>query len=73
MSDTKGASVLISIPREIYERIKRRIEGTEFQSVENYIMYVLEQVTSEASVKHEVYSDEDKKNIEGRLRALGYI
>ena len=62
----------ISISDEIYEKIKKRVKDTDFKSVEEYVNFVLQEVISEVE-KEPVLSKEEKEEVKGRLRALGYL
>ena len=61
--------VKINIPKEIYHKIKERIQGTSFESVDEYIALMLENEFPEET--H--YSKEEEELIRERLRRLGYI
>ncbi len=65
----------VSIPVQLYEKIKKRIEGTGFTSVSDYVTYVLREVLAslEEEEKEEVFSKEEEEKIKERLRALGYL
>ncbi len=66
----------ISIPKVLAEKIKKKTEGTGFNSVSSYVTYVLRQVISESSAqgeKKEAFSEEDEKKVKERLRSLGYL
>ena len=54
--------VNISIPRPLYERCERTIEGTGFRSVTEFIVFIT----------RETLGTQDN-DIQERLRALGYI
>lgn len=66
--------VAIEIPRRLYEEIKKRVEesGGEFKSVEDYVVFVLEEVLREEEAET-VFTPEEEEEIKRRLRALGYI
>ena len=68
-------SIPVPIPAKLYLKIKKRIKSTEFRSVQDYVVYVLEEVISSLEAEEEVkaFSDEDEKKIKDRLRALGYL
>jgi len=61
----------ISIPAQLFERIKEEIKGTGL-SVSSYITYVLKETLAE-SEEEESLTKEDEKLVKTRLRALGYI
>ncbi|MFP3950626.1 MAG: CopG family transcriptional regulator [Candidatus Bathyarchaeia archaeon] len=61
--------IKIKIPKELYEKIREKIDGTSFGSVEEYITMKLE---NDFPMEQE-YSDEEEKIIRERLRRLGYI
>ncbi|MBS3158441.1 CopG family transcriptional regulator [Candidatus Woesearchaeota archaeon] len=69
----------ISIPKPLAEKIKKRCEGTGFNSVSSYVTYVLRQVLSnmeqetENKEQKEAFSEEDEKKVKQRLRSLGYL
>jgi len=61
--------VSICIPRSLYNKIREKIAGTSFSSVEEYVTRKLEnEFPSEV-----VYSKEEEEMIRERLRRLGYI
>ncbi len=67
---TEGSDkISVSIPRDLYEKIAEKIEGTSFTSVNDYVVAKLENdFPSEP-----VYSKEEEELIKERLRKLGYI
>lgn len=67
MSDKK-----VSIPGPLYEKIAERCEGTGFESVSEYVTFVLREVVEEEEEEEE-FSEEDEKKVKERLRALGYM
>ena len=74
MTDNKYTTV--SIPSPLAEKIKKRMEGTGFNSISSYVTYVLRQVISsiEDEERHkQAFSKEDEEKVKDRLRALGYL
>jgi len=71
MSEDK---VAIYVPKSLYEKLKKQVEesGGEFKSVEEYVLFVLNELVSEEE-EGEVYSPEEEEEIKKRLRALGYL
>ncbi|RLJ01452.1 MAG: CopG family transcriptional regulator [Candidatus Aenigmatarchaeota archaeon] len=63
----------VLVPTHIVEKIKKRIQGTEFETVSDYIAYVLREVLEETEEEEGVYSKEDEEKVKERLRALGYL
>ncbi|RLA76041.1 MAG: CopG family transcriptional regulator [Deltaproteobacteria bacterium] len=65
----------IRIPTRLIEEIEERIGATEFESVEEYVTFVLEEVIKDVDEEEpeEVFSEEDEAKVKERLRALGYL
>jgi Arc/MetJ-type ribon-helix-helix transcriptional regulator len=64
----------IQIPTDLANKIKKRIEGTGFDSISSYVTYVLKEIMSESEEKtEEVFTKEDEEKVKNRLRALGYL
>ncbi|MFC2060955.1 CopG family transcriptional regulator [Elusimicrobiota bacterium] len=64
----------IKIPKILYNSIKKRIEGTGFSSVTDFIVYVMRDIVSCGNLQKE--SSLTKKEIEQirkRLQSLGYL
>ena len=67
--------VTIKIPRPLYERILKSIEGSGFSSATDFIVYVLRDVMSGAGEKqHEgELTREELEAIKQRLKNLCYL
>ncbi|MFW5907283.1 MAG: CopG family transcriptional regulator [Candidatus Natronoplasma sp.] len=65
----------VSIPKPLAKKVKKRMEGTGFNSMSSYVTYVLRQVISsmEEEEQAEEFSEEDEEKVKERLRALGYL
>jgi len=65
----------IKIPKDLIQRIEEHIKQTEFESVDDYATFVLEEVIKEVSEDEpeEIFSEEDEEKVKERLRALGYL
>jgi len=59
----KNKYVTISIPEELYSRVKKAIDGTGFRSVTEYMVFV---------TRESLMGSEDDK-VKDRLQALGYL
>lgn len=65
----------VDLPEPIVARVRNRLPETEFESVESYVGYVLEEVleTVEAETGDDEFEPVDEAEIERRLRELGYL
>jgi len=61
--------VAVMIPRELHDKIKEKIAGTSFTSVEEYVVLKLENEFPDETE----YTEEEEQIIRERLRRLGYI
>lgn len=58
----------------LYDRIEERVHATEFNSVEDYVTYVLEEILREEDSEEEpTFSEAEEEEVKKRLRALGYL
>ncbi|MFX0096366.1 MAG: CopG family transcriptional regulator [Candidatus Hodarchaeota archaeon] len=73
MSDKERKFVSIKIPAQLYERIKKRLNETDFSSVSDYVAYVLREVLASLEEDYEVFTEEEEKKVKERLRSLGYL
>jgi len=55
--------VNIPVPKPLYERLVKTLEGSGYRSVTEYIIFLI----------RKVLPDLESKETERRLRALGYI
>lgn len=70
----KGEFTPISVPTQLFKKIKERIEGTGFDSVSSYVTYILQEVvSSEEEEKEKPYTKEEEEKVKERLKALGYL
>ena len=66
--------VTIKIPRPLYNRIKKIVEGSGFNSVTEFIVYVLRDIASSStSPDEEQLTKEELTAIRRRLKTLGYL
>lgn len=75
MSQNNDLERQVRIPRHIVSRIEDRVESTDFESVSEYVEFVLEEVVSRVEQRHETESADviDEEEIESRLKSLGYL
>jgi hypothetical protein len=64
----------IRLPATLVEKCEARIDGTEFDSVEAYVRFVMGAVVADAD-DPDIQTDEDSgvdEDVEDRLASLGY-
>ncbi len=63
------------LPAELYDRIEERVKATEFNSISEYVIFVMEEVLKEEEEDEgeKALSKEDEKDVRDRLRSLGYV
>jgi len=62
----------LSLPPELYQRIEERVRATGFESVDEYVIFVLEEVLREDE-EGTVLSEQEDEEVKKRLRSLGYL
>lgn len=66
--------VTIKIPRELYLKLGKMVEGTGFSSVTEFIVFVMRSLSSSGEIKGEDrLTNEEVRAIRERLRRLGYL
>lgn len=63
----------ISIPRPLYDKLKKVIKGTGFTSVSDYVTFILRELLKTGKPEEEPFTNEDEERIKESLRALGYL
>ncbi|MCD6222415.1 MAG: CopG family transcriptional regulator [Thermoplasmata archaeon] len=63
----------IEIPETLAKKIEDMIKDTSFNSISDYITYVLEELLEDMEEEEETFSEEEEEKIKERLRALGYL
>ena len=62
----------VSIPDDLYEKIKAKLDEYGFKTVDEYVVFVLKGLLEEEEEKP-VFSEEEEEMIKKRLRDLGYL
>ncbi len=71
---TEKDKVTIKIPRQLYDNLSHIIEGRGFNSVTEFIVYVLRDLISSRSIKKEPsLTKEEIEMVKKRLKSLGYL
>lgn len=67
--------VTIKIPRVLYEKVQKVIEGSGFSSPTDFIVYVLRDLVSERAAHggQDDLTEDEIEAIRKRLRGLGYF
>ncbi len=66
--------VTLKIPRPLYDKISQVIEGSGYNSVTDFTVYVLRDlVASHDAAKQKSSEGDDIQEVKKRLRALGYL
>ena len=63
----------VLLPAELYSQILERVEATGFGSVDEYIIFVLEEVIKESGEEEKAFSKEEEEEVKKRLKSLGYL
>jgi Arc/MetJ-type ribon-helix-helix transcriptional regulator len=56
----------VSIPKELAQKARKRIEETGFNNLSDYVTFILREIVSTSK-------DDDKEVIKQKLKALGYL
>lgn len=74
-SMTSNQNNTVEIPSTIYERVSDRVQKTEFESVDDYVHSVLEEVLYHVESENDVsqIDSSDEQEVKERLRSLGYV
>ncbi len=63
----------ISVPADIYDKIEERVKATDFGSVDEYVLFILEEVLKDEEEEEQAYTEADEAEVKKRLKALGYM
>ena len=63
----------VLLPVELYSKIEEKVKATGFSSIDEYIVFILEEVIKEDGNEEErALSKEEEAEIKKRLKKLGY-
>jgi Arc/MetJ-type ribon-helix-helix transcriptional regulator len=65
----------VELPSRIVERVEERLPRTEFDSSDEYITYVMEEVLYrvEQETADDDFEEVDEDEVKDRLKSLGYL
>ncbi|MDH3198279.1 MAG: ribbon-helix-helix domain-containing protein [Candidatus Krumholzibacteria bacterium] len=70
----KNEKVTIKIPRPLYNKVQQLIDDSGFNSVTDFIVFVVRDVISEAGKEdRDAFSPDELAALKKRLRNLGYL
>ncbi|MHC5037249.1 MAG: CopG family transcriptional regulator [Planctomycetota bacterium] len=75
MKGVKESKVTLKIPRPLYNRLSVILEDSGFNSVTDFVVYVLRDIAASGGGggEREQLSDPEIRAIKNRLRNLGYL
>jgi hypothetical protein len=65
--------VTIKIPRQLYGKLKQILEGSGYNSVTDFIVYVLRDLVATTRKAEGKINEAEFEEIKQRLRNLGYL
>lgn len=66
-------SKVVQLPADLYGKIEERVNATEFGSIDEYVIFVLQEVLKEEGEEEQAFSKEGEEEVKKRLKALGYL
>jgi len=69
----KKQKVTIKIPKPLYDNLNKIIDESGFNSVTEFIVYVLRDLVSSKSVEKDSLTQEEIEMIKRKLRSLNYL
>lgn len=63
----------IELPDELTNELQDRVTGTEFDSVEEYVLFVLREVVAETPELGQMTSSGRTDEVREQLKSLGYL
>lgn len=63
----------ITIRADVYDRISQRVGESEFDTVDQYADFVLEELLDRLSEEHSKHDKENDEEVRDRLKELGYL
>ncbi len=74
MNEKKDKKVTIKIPRPLYNNLRVLIGNSGFNSVNDFIVYILRDIVSNSNIdKEDHLGKEEIETIKERLKNLGYL
>lgn len=74
MSDSREVAT-VELPVDVVSRIDQRVRHTEFEDIDDYVTYVMEEVLYHVEQENDLSDAEevDEEEVRSRLESLGYL
>ena len=72
MKEKEGKKAVF-LPADLYGKIEERVRATDFESVDEYVEFVMEEVVKEEEEEEKAFSEEEEREVKKRLKDLGYL
>jgi len=75
----RESKVTIKIPRPLYRKLQEIVDGTGFDSVTDFVVYILRDIVSRADTspngndEREVLTADEVEKVRQRLKNVGYL
>ena len=66
-------SKTVNIPLEVYHAIEEQLPEFGFESVDEYITFILQELLKDDAAEESALSPDEEEKVERRLRDLGYL
>lgn len=67
-------NVTLDIPTETMDRLERRVDDSEFETIEDYLRFVVEEVVTPRPEIESVDDEDDRESeVRDQLESLGYL
>lgn len=65
--------LMLTVPADIYEQCERNVEGTTFESVDEYVHFIISEVVTHEETATEADGTTGSEATAEQLEALGYL
>lgn len=63
----------VQLPSQLVERVENRVARTEFEDTGEYVAYLVEEVLARVDDSADKAIDDNREELEARLKSLGYL
>lgn len=65
--------LVVDIPEDTVKQIEARVERSEFESINEYVNFVLDEIVSKDPAVEQSTIEDNNQNVAQRLKSLGYM